>query len=254
MSDRTRSKRSTMSRRGAAAATMAGAISKGRGPIPIRLRRRRCRWRFLRQRRLFTPTLERTGAAVIGGYVYRGQSLNTFYQGRYFFADIVKGRIWSMALTLDSAGEATASDVREHTAGIGGGQFSAFGVDSSGELYVVYITGSIARVTSGGPCSTPAPAANWVCVSGGWVPPGHPLAGGGGDATTASAGADSDRLVARPPHLPPNWVCVNGGWVPPGHPLAAGGGTRHRHHRPRRLRPDRRLLVRLPPLHRIGCV
>ena len=45
-----------------------------------------------------------TGSAVIGGYVYRGQSLNAFYQGRYFFADIVKGRIWSMALTLDSAG------------------------------------------------------------------------------------------------------------------------------------------------------
>ncbi len=97
-----------------------------------------------------------------------------------------------MALTLDSAGEATASDVRDHTDGIGGGQVSAFGLDSNGELYVVYITGSIARVTSGGPCSTAAPAANWVCVNGGWVPPGHPLAGGGGTTTTASADADAD--------------------------------------------------------------
>jgi glucose/arabinose dehydrogenase len=164
-----------------------------------------------------------TGSAVIGGYVYRGQGLNAFYQGRYFFADIVKGRIWSLALTLDSAGEATASDIREHTAGIGGGQVSAFGLDSSGELYVVYITGSIARVTSGGPCSTAAPAANWVCVSGGWVPPGHPLAGGGGTPPPPPPTPTPNAASCTTAAPAADWVCVNGGWVPPGHPLAGGG-------------------------------
>lgn len=29
-------------------------------------------------------------------------------------------------------------------------------------------------------CTTPRPAANWVCVAGGWVPPDHPLTRGGG--------------------------------------------------------------------------
>ena len=166
-----------------------------------------CRWRFLRRRRPVHTYARGRGSAVIGGYVYRGQSLNAFYQGRYFFADIVKGRIWSMALTLDPAGEATASDVREHTAGIGGGQVSAFGLDSSRRVVCrLHSPGSIARVTSGGPCSTPAPAANWVCVNGGWVPPGHPLAGGGGTPPPPlrrRLRRLRPLVVARPPHLPP---------------------------------------------------
>jgi glucose/arabinose dehydrogenase len=167
------------------------------------------------------------GSAVIGGYVYRGQGLDAFYQGRYFFADIIKGRIWSLGLTIAPNGEATAGSLLEHTVGIGAGDVSSFGTDSAGELYVVYHSGRIVRVTNAPPggCLSAPPGPDWVCVSGGWVPPGHPLAGGG-----------STPPPSTPPSPPPasgcsttapasDWVCVNGGWVPPGHPLAGGGTT-----------------------------
>jgi len=76
-----------------------------------------------------------------------------------------------------------------------------------------------------GVCASAPPGLDWLCVSGGWVPPGHPSAIGGGSPVSPSP----------PPGLPPpatcpgaapatGWVCVNGGWVPPDHPLARGGG------------------------------
>jgi len=81
-----------------------------------------------------------TGASVTGGYVYRGSAYPTL-QGRYFFADYVTRRVWSIALTINGSGEATASDMRDHTAdfGVAGGLggISAFGIDSRGELYLV---------------------------------------------------------------------------------------------------------------------
>ena len=89
------------------------------------------------------------GASITGGYVYRGSS--TAFRGRYFFADFIRSRVWSLALTLDASGEATASDVREHTAELGGaatlGNVASFGVDASGELYIVsYARGVILRI------------------------------------------------------------------------------------------------------------
>jgi beta-glucosidase len=73
-------------------------------------------------------------------------------------------------------------------------------------------------------CATGTPGAGWVCVNGGWLPPGHP--GIGGTAAPVIPGAPV------PPTNPPascqtvqpgpTWVCVNGGWVPPDHPLASG--------------------------------
>ena len=65
----------------------------------------------------------------------------TAFQGRYIFADFVSSRVWSVALTLNGAGEATASDLREHTSAFGGvsqlSNISSFGVDADGELYLV---------------------------------------------------------------------------------------------------------------------
>jgi glucose/arabinose dehydrogenase len=82
-----------------------------------------------------------TGSSITGGYVYRGASLGAAFRGRYFFADFVRSRVWSLALTIDGAGEASASDVREHTTELGGSTelagVSSFGVDASGELYIV---------------------------------------------------------------------------------------------------------------------
>jgi glucose/arabinose dehydrogenase len=92
------------------------------------------------------------GVSITGGFVYRGVRLGSSYRGRYFFADY-SGRVWSLALTIDSSGEALASDRREHTAELGGssvlGFISSFGVDADGELYLVNHTGGrIVRITA----------------------------------------------------------------------------------------------------------
>ena len=37
------------------------------------------------------------GASVTGGFIYRGSRLGPANRGRYFFADYVSGRVWSLA-------------------------------------------------------------------------------------------------------------------------------------------------------------
>ena len=103
------------------------------------------------------------GQSITGGFVYRGRALGGGYFGRYFFADFVSGRIWSLALAVDSQGEARASDLIDHTADLGGssqlGNISSFGVDADGELYVVsHNRGAIIAVR--GPLSAPATPTN----------------------------------------------------------------------------------------------
>jgi glucose/arabinose dehydrogenase len=91
------------------------------------------------------------GRSISGGYVYRGTAMPTD-RGRYFFADFVTRRLWSIALTVNaSTGEASASNLVEHTQEVGGsgavGNVSGFGVDAAGELYVInYSAGSILRL------------------------------------------------------------------------------------------------------------
>jgi glucose/arabinose dehydrogenase len=98
------------------------------------------------------------GVSITGGFVYRGTHLGSANRGRYFFADY-SGRVWSLALTIDGAREAHASDRREHTAELGGntllGTISSFGVDADGELYIVsHSNGRIIRITA--PLATPS--------------------------------------------------------------------------------------------------
>jgi glucose/arabinose dehydrogenase len=98
-----------------------------------------------------------SGQSVTGGFVYRGQALPAFYQGRYFFADFVSGRLWSLALNVDaSTGEATASQLVDHTGELGNlGNISSFGVDADGELFIVsYSRGSIFRIVGPPPAPT----------------------------------------------------------------------------------------------------
>ena len=101
------------------------------------------------------------GQSITGGFVYRGSALPSM-RGRYFFADYVQGRVFSIGLTIDpSTGEATASARTDHTAELGGGpvlgNISSFGMDSRGELYVVNHTGgTIVQITGG----KPAPPTN----------------------------------------------------------------------------------------------
>jgi glucose/arabinose dehydrogenase len=103
------------------------------------------------------------GQSITGGFIYRGTALPAAYHGRYFFADFIQGRVWSIALTIDSAiREATATDLVEHTAELGGtsqlGNVSSFGVDADGELFIVgYSLGRILKVI-GPPTAPSAPS------------------------------------------------------------------------------------------------
>jgi glucose/arabinose dehydrogenase len=82
------------------------------------------------------------GQSVTGGFVYRGRALGSSFQGRYFYADFVAGRVWSIALIVDPAtGNATASNPIEHTSELNGvGNVSSFGTDADGELFIVNST------------------------------------------------------------------------------------------------------------------
>ncbi len=100
-----------------------------------------------------------SGQSITGGFVYRGRALGAAFQGRYFFADFVQGRVWSIALNVDgSTGEARASDLTEHTSELGGtaqlGNVSSFSVDSDGELYIVsHSLGRVLKII--GPAAAP---------------------------------------------------------------------------------------------------
>jgi len=91
------------------------------------------------------------GNSITGGFVYRGRMLGGAFRGRYFFADFVRGRVFSIGLAINSmTGNATVTDVVEHTAQLGGsslGNISSFGVDADGELYIVsYAAGTAGRI------------------------------------------------------------------------------------------------------------
>jgi glucose/arabinose dehydrogenase len=97
------------------------------------------------------------GQAITGGYVYRGSALGAAYAGRYFFADYVTSRVWSLRLAVNpSTREATVTDVVEHTAELGGnlGGIASFGRDLAGELYLLTFTGRVLKLT-GAPASDP---------------------------------------------------------------------------------------------------
>jgi glucose/arabinose dehydrogenase len=99
------------------------------------------------------------GSSVTGGYVYRGTALGAAHRGRYFFADFIVGRVWSIGLAIDSlTGEAAATTLTEHTSELGGGAMlgnvSSFGVDADGELVIVsYSRGAIIKVLGSPPDS-----------------------------------------------------------------------------------------------------
>jgi glucose/arabinose dehydrogenase len=98
------------------------------------------------------------GQSITGGFVYRGTALGSDYQGRYFFADFIRGRVWSVSLAVDSDGNARASGLLEHTSELGGtsqlGNLSSFGIDADGELFLVsYSRGAVFKIA--GPLTAP---------------------------------------------------------------------------------------------------
>ena len=87
------------------------------------------------------------GQSVTGGYVYRGSAFPEF-QGRYFFADFVQGRIWSIQR---SGASWTVKRLERDT----DEQYSSFGEDEYGELYVVAIGGKVYQLVD---LNAPRPA------------------------------------------------------------------------------------------------
>jgi glucose/arabinose dehydrogenase len=89
--------------------------------------------------------------SITGGIVYRGLSLGPAMVGRYFFADFSSGKVYSIGLTLDGNGDATASGRLDHTAQLQAdndlGMVSAIGTNAAGEIFLVnYTAGTILRV------------------------------------------------------------------------------------------------------------
>jgi glucose/arabinose dehydrogenase len=69
-----------------------------------------------------------TGCSVTGGYVYRGSTLSPFY-GYYFFADYCSDQIWTLHIV---SGNWVKEDFGQFT----GNNFSTFGEDVNGQLYL----------------------------------------------------------------------------------------------------------------------
>jgi glucose/arabinose dehydrogenase len=80
------------------------------------------------------------GAAVTGGFVYRGAEY-PWLQGVYLYGDYGSGRVWALARDPQGAWLGV-----EKLAGIHG--LSAFGEDLAGNLYVVRQNGSLSRIVS----------------------------------------------------------------------------------------------------------
>src|SRR4051812_16123497 len=141
-----------------------------------------------------------TGFAITGGYVYRGAALGAAYRGRYFFADEVSSKIWSIALTVDPfTGKATASDLRNHTADLTPGNVSSFGVDAAGELYFVdYGNGAIVRIAAAPAALTPLMALDGPSPNQSVVQP-LPVSGWAVDPNaTSGSGIDAIHVWAYP--------------------------------------------------------
>jgi len=85
--------------------------------------------------------------SVTGGYVYRGSANSAFY-GKYFFTDYCSDRIW----TLQKAGN---NWVKEDFGRFTGNNFSAFGEDAGGQLYIAGLaSGKIYRISDQTTAST----------------------------------------------------------------------------------------------------
>ncbi len=93
----------------------------------------------------FTPPVDQYthdyGCSVTGGYVYRGASIPDLV-GTYLFADYCTGYLWGLIPNGD--GTYTATDWLETDMNP-----ASFAEDSSGELYIVDLNGSISRIVAG---------------------------------------------------------------------------------------------------------
>lgn len=141
------------------------------------------------------PNFEYThavGQAITGGFVYRGSALGVAYRGRYFYADCVQGKIFSLPFTIDSGtGEAVVGPNTEHTTEMGGPLqcIGAFARDPNGELYFMDFgysasnTGRVFVIEAAGASAPGVPTNLAANVSGSTVTISWNAPGSGGAAT-----------------------------------------------------------------------
>lgn len=89
------------------------------------------------------------GCSVTGGFVYRGKVWEKM-KGYYFFADLCTGNVWATQRKTDGTFE---------TASFGklGANYSAFGQNADGELFIAEYGGKISRLTSDSAVSVKEP-------------------------------------------------------------------------------------------------
>jgi glucose/arabinose dehydrogenase len=76
--------------------------------------------------------------SITGGYVYRGREVPEM-RGRYVYADVCSGTIWTLRAGRESAGDVRREDDELE-------QLASFGEDLTGELYAVSLAGGIFRL------------------------------------------------------------------------------------------------------------
>jgi uncharacterized repeat protein (TIGR03806 family) len=81
------------------------------------------------------------GASIIGGMRYRGAKWNSFLGGKVIFGDHVRGRIWSLELPLPGGVKTVTELYSSFHTGYKAG-LSNFSTDSTGEIYMMDLTGS----------------------------------------------------------------------------------------------------------------
>ena len=91
------------------------------------------------------------GCSITGGYVYRGAAMPAL-QGRYFFSDFCSGSLMSFRLRDGAAQDFVGPDNGLASPGQieSFGQITSFGQDAAGELYLLTLDGTIAKLVSTG--------------------------------------------------------------------------------------------------------
>lgn len=83
------------------------------------------------------------GCSITGGYVYRGTALPEL-AGHYLFSDFCSGWVRSLRVDGGAVGAPT-----EWIASIGANVAASFGVDASGELYLLALDGRVLKLVRG---------------------------------------------------------------------------------------------------------
>ena len=89
------------------------------------------------------------GVCVIGGYVYRGQTIRDL-RGTYFFADYGSSRVWSLRMVDGSVTEFENRSIELQPRGGPITYITSFGEDGAGELYLVSHDGGIFKIVPDG--------------------------------------------------------------------------------------------------------